>query len=91
MICFILSHFIDFCEFIYSLCSLTKVKRSSKTYEKLFDETDQKWHNQKFSKNINSIPADYTFDNTKPNSMCKLKYQQATIDVCIIYFLIQIF
>lgn len=65
----------------------SKVKRWSKTYEKLPDDpTDSKWPAQKYNKNVNFIPSSESIvENEKSNSACKLKYQQATIDVSSIH------
>lgn len=65
---------------------LSKVKRWSKTYEKLPDDpADSKWPAQKSNKNLNFIPSsESVVENEKSNSVCKLKYQQSTIDVSYI-------
>jgi len=51
---------------------------------KSFEDTEQKLANAKYRRNINSISDDYVMENAKlsSNSGCKLKYQQATVDVC---------
>lgn len=59
-----------------------KVKRSLKAgYEKLPDDSDQKWSNKKYNANLNSVSPEYSLDSDKRNTACKLKYQQASIDV----------
>lgn len=60
------------------------MKRSSKMYEKLSESNEKKWNTQKLIKNMNSFTSSYSLDsNSMSNSGCKLKYQQATVDVSI--------